>query len=412
MIDVNGLNISYDGLRNVLDEISFGVEKGTFFGIIGPNGSGKTTLLKAMSRILTPKDGAISIGEKDLNTFSHRELAQHIGVVPQETHVSFDYSVREIVLMGRHPYIERLSSEKEEDLEIARHAMEMTNTLQFANRSINEISGGERQRVIIARALTQQPRVLLLDEPTSHLDISHQMEILNIIRNLKGEVTVVAVLHDLNLASYYCDRLILMNNGKIFSTGTPGEVLTKTNLKSIFHINAMIKKNPLTQKPYIIPIFEEDTVASGSLRIHVICGGGSGSELIYNLYENGYGLTTGVLCVNDSDFETATDLHIPSIAEPPFCRISAASLQELEKHISQADVIILTEMPFGTGNIENLRILEKYQEKNIIIFRQLGESSEMEDFTGGEASEILERLRASGATSINHIGDLLARLTQ
>lgn len=406
MIEIEDLDVSYDGIRTILHKISLETEKGAFFGIIGPNGSGKTTLLKAISRVLSPQNGIIYIGGEDLALLPPRQLARTIGVVSQETSVSFDFSARDIVLMGRHPYIERFSSEQREDLEIVTRVMKQTNTAQFAERSINELSGGERQRVIIARALAQQPRVLLLDEPTSHLDINHQMEILSIIKNLKGEVTVVAVFHDLNLASYYCDQLILMNEGEIFSIGTPAGVLTKENLKAIFHVNAMVKINPVTQKPYIIPLFEENREERGSLRIHIICGGGSGTELMYHLHSAGYMLTVGVLCVNDSDFETATELNIPCIGEPPFSRISDDSLQVLKRTLDLSDVIILTEMPFGSGNIDNIRILKNYAEKNLILFMRMGRTPEIQDFTGGESQHIMEELLANGARQVCRVTEL------
>ncbi len=410
MIRTEKLSISYDGLRLILDEISFGVDRGTFIGIIGPNGSGKTTLIKAMSRLLTPQNGAIYIDGREIDNFSHRELACEIGVVPQETAVGFDFTVRDIVMMGRHPHIERFSSEKSEDFEIVRHAMEVTNTLQFADRSINEISGGERQRVIIARALAQRPRILLLDEPTSHLDINNQMEILGIVRNLRGEVTVVAVMHDLNLASHYCDRLILLHKGSIHANGTPREVITGANLKEVFGINAAIRTNQATNKPYIIPLFEEGRRTETVLSVHVICGGGSGSELMYALIRQGYRVTTGILSVNDSDFETAEDLKIPCIAEAPFCGISQRAHDELAAQLRRSDAVILTSMPFGQGNIENVRILKEFKDRNIIIYAPGDAPFVGADFSGGEATAIIEGLIEAGIPVAHSIPEIIALL--
>jgi iron complex transport system ATP-binding protein len=410
MIRTEKLSISYDGMRTILDEITFGVERGSFIGIVGPNGSGKTTLIKTLSRLLTPQDGAVYVDGREIHTFSHRELACEIGVVPQETSVGFDFSVRDIVMMGRHPHIERFSSEKTEDFEIVRHAMEITNTLQFADRSINEISGGERQRVIIARALAQRPHILLLDEPTSHLDINNQMEILGIVRNLEGEVTVVAVMHDLNLASHYCDRLILLHKGSIHATGTPREVITGANLREVFGINAAIRTNQATNKPYIIPLFEEERRDRKAQSVHIICGGGSGSELMYALIRRGYRVSTGILCVNDSDFETAEDLEIPCIGEAPFCGISKRAHAELAAQLRHADAVILTSMPVGPGNIENLRILSELQDRHIILYAPGDAPFVCADFSDGEATAIIGELIEAGIPVAHSIPEVVTSL--
>jgi len=412
MIDVDSIDVSYDGTKKILEQLSFSVERGAFIGIIGPNGSGKTTLLKTISRILSPMGGVVRIEGKELAAITSRELARTIGVVPQETAINFDFSVMDVVLMGRHPYIDRLSSESKEDINIARRAMAMTGTEQFRDRSVNEISGGERQRVIIARALAQEPKVLLLDEPTSHLDINHQIEILNIFRNLEGKVTIIGVFHDLNLAAHYCDTLILLDEGMIQAIGSPSEVLTREHLKRIFNINALIRTSPLTRKPYIIPIIEEEATLNGTLRIHLICGGGTGSDLMYELQQKGYALSTGVLGINDSDYETAAELGIPCIREPPFGAIGPGSLQELEAVLRGVEAIIVTDMPVGKGNLDNIGILERFRDTPIFLFGR-GEAEEIKpirDFTGGEAERLLAILRGYGAKPVASRRDLLSKL--
>ena len=183
-IEVLDLDAAY-GVKKILEDITFSVEKGEFLGLIGPNGSGKTTLLKVLSKIITPEAGTVYLNGRDLEEIAFRELAQNLAVVPQEVTIGFDYTVREIVMMGRHPYISRLRAEDADDLRLCNQAMELTRVETLANASINEISGGERQRVLIARALAQEPKILLLDEATSNLDISHRIEILNIIRGLR-----------------------------------------------------------------------------------------------------------------------------------------------------------------------------------------------------------------------------------
>ncbi|MDQ2086978.1 ABC transporter ATP-binding protein [Herbivorax sp. ANBcel31] len=253
MINIKGLHWSY-GNEKVLDDIDIDFSKNNIYGIIGPNGSGKTTLLKNITRSLMPKNKSIYLFEKDIIAFSNRELAKIISYVPQNTSLEFEFSVMDIVLMGRTPYLKRLQSESFNDIEIAENSMKMTNTWKLRNKNIGNISGGERQRVIIARALSQQSEIMLLDEPVSQLDIHHQVEILNILKSLKLEkkVTVIMSLHDLNLASQYCDKLILMDEGKIVKKGFPKEVIKRENIEKVYGIKVDIIKNPINEKPHII----------------------------------------------------------------------------------------------------------------------------------------------------------------
>lgn len=180
-------------------------------------------------------------------------------------------------MMGRHPYIGRLASETARDLEICDRAMHLANVAHLAGSSVREISGGERQRVLIARALAQEPKILLLDEATSNLDISHQVEILNLIRSLTGKITVISVFHDLNLAACYCDRLIMLKEKRVVTVGKPGEVLTREALKTVYGIDALVKLHPMTGKPYILPLYEHTAECRSERSVHVVCGGGTGS---------------------------------------------------------------------------------------------------------------------------------------
>ena len=199
----------------MLNGISLAIDRGEIAGIIGPNGSGKTTLLKLLSKVLKQESGSIRLMGRDLASMKHKEIARIVGVVPQGTSIAFSFTVREVVLMGRSPHLGILQMEQEADLKIADNAMGLTDTLELADRNIDELSGGECQRVIIARALAQEPKIMLLDEPTSYLDINHQLEIFDLIKRLNKErdLTVVIVSHDLNMAAEYCDRLILLKDG-------------------------------------------------------------------------------------------------------------------------------------------------------------------------------------------------------
>lgn len=409
-VEIIGVDVSY-GATKILEAITFHADAGEILGIVGPNGSGKTTLLKAMSRVVARDNGEIRLDSRDLDTLGYRELARRVAVVPQDISIGFDYTVRDVVMMGRHPYIGRLASETPRDLEICDHAMRLANVAHLAGMSVHEISGGERQRVLIARALAQEPRILLLDEATSNLDISHQIEILNIIRNLPGKITVVSVFHDLNLAAYYCDRLLLLKNRKVYTAGTPGEVLTRENIREIFGMETLVKPHPFTGKPYILPVYMHQSGAGVNRRVHVVCGGGTGSDILHLLHGAGFTVTCGILNVLDTDYGTAMQLGLSCIAEPPFHGITPESLSDLRRCLDQADAIVVTAMPIGRGNLDNLRVLLDYRAKPILLYSG-NSNSWMEDYTGGDADAVLAELEGRGALRAKGAEELLARLSQ
>jgi len=240
--------------ETVIKDISLEINKGDFLGIIGPNGSGKTTLLRLMSRVLAAQKGDIFLEGRDIARMDLKQFCQKAAFVPQDTLINFSFSVREIVLMGRIPHLKRMQWETKRDLEIAQAALAMTDTSHLQEKMIDELSSGERQRVIIAKALAQEPTLLFLDEPTSHLDIGHQIQILDLLKKLnrsKG-LTIVMVLHDLNLAGEYCNRIALLNQGMIFKQGSPAEVLTYQNIEAVYRTVVVVKDNPLSSKPYVI----------------------------------------------------------------------------------------------------------------------------------------------------------------
>ncbi|MEW6162222.1 MAG: ABC transporter ATP-binding protein [Nitrospirota bacterium] len=256
---IRDLTCGYDS-GFLLQDINFEVKHKELIGIIGPNGSGKTTLLRAITRLLRPKKGEIIFEGKDIWQIPLKDLSRKIAVVTQNPPTN-SMSVEEFVLLGRIPHYRRLQFlETKEDLEISRRCMALTDTLRLKDKSINQISGGERQLVSVARALSQQPELLLLDEPTAHLDITHQIRILDLIRRLNKEfgLTVIVVLHDLNLASEYCDRLILLNNGFIHKVGSPKEVLTYQIIEEVYKTVVVVGDNPISSKPYIFLVSEED----------------------------------------------------------------------------------------------------------------------------------------------------------
>jgi iron complex transport system ATP-binding protein len=238
LIEVDGVRCAYDGVT-VLDDVTLRIEPRDVVGILGPNGAGKSTLLRAMSRVLRPRAGRALLEGRDLyGEVSATESARAIGVVPQEGAPAFDFTVHEAVLMGRSPHLRRFQSESARDLEIVRHAMERTETWELRDRPVTELSGGERQRVILARAFAQEPRVLLLDEPTAHLDLGHQIQTMRMVAELG--CAVVAVMHDLNLAAAFCRRLIVLDRGRIAAAGDASQVLTAGMIERVFRIRVEI----------------------------------------------------------------------------------------------------------------------------------------------------------------------------
>ena len=246
------------GADAVVRGVSFAVARGEFVGIIGPNGSGKSTLLRLMSGYLRPWRGQVAIDGRSIEHYERRELGRRMGVVPQETLVPFPFSVSEMVLFGRTPHLGGFGFERDSDVAAARRAMERTETAHLARRVITELSGGERQRVILARALAQEPSILLLDEPAAFLDIRHEVEMYDLLRDLQREgMTVVSVLHDLNIAALYCDRLLLLSEGSVSRAGTPSEVITYPTLTEVYGTEVYVAMNDITGCLNVLPLSRE-----------------------------------------------------------------------------------------------------------------------------------------------------------
>lgn len=252
MIKLDGIGFRYQTHR-VLKNVSFDVVKGEFLGILGPNGSGKTTLLKVIDGLLKPQEGGVWINDVPAGRLKKNNLAKTIAVVAQDFQMIFPVTVQEMVLMGRAPHLNKWRFEGETDFDIAREAMELTDTLSLAHRSMAALSGGERQRVLIARALAQQPQILLLDEPTAFLDIKHQVDFFDLVKSLnrRTNLTVVAVTHDINLAALYCERIALMKSGSLHCLGSPEEVITEENIQAVYETDVAVDQSPATRRPRI-----------------------------------------------------------------------------------------------------------------------------------------------------------------
>ncbi len=252
VITFDNVSFCYNA-KPVLTNISLEIYKGEILGLLGPNGSGKSTLLKLIDGILLPKKGTIFIKGQPITKYKRREIAKHIAMVGQEDHFRFPFTVAEVVLMGRFPYMKRLHFESNLDLKIAYNSMIMTHTLHLANRSIYEISGGERQRVFLARAIAQQPSIILLDEITSFLDIKFKKQIFELLLALKNKgIALVIASHDIELMARYCDRIVLLKNGSLFVQGNPYEVITEENISIVYECQVSIDKEPNNIKINIV----------------------------------------------------------------------------------------------------------------------------------------------------------------
>lgn len=389
MLDIQEAFAGY-GEKSVLNGISITVREGEFVALIGANGAGKSTLLKCISGLLPLKGGKITICGKDTRELKPKERARMVAVVPQSYSVEYDFTVEDVVAMGRYPYQGIGRKESREDVIAVRQAMKATNTLEFRKRLYNELSGGEKQRVILARALAQQPRIILLDEPTSALDIHHQTEVMELITQMNQEkkMTVLSVLHDVNMASRYCGRMVLLQEGKAAADGAPSAVVTRKNMEKLYHMKLFIRENPLFHKPEILPIrVLRQEQAEHPLRIHVICGGDGAVKILEELDDRGYALTAGVVNEGSDDCEICRSLKIPHVEIPPFTPVTPADQRKNLDLMADAEIVLISDMPFGINNLTNLQGLEEVKGK--IFFHKNALSG---DYTNGKLVECLEAL--------------------
>ena len=375
----------------LLDDVDLEADSGEFIGLIGPNGAGKTTFLRAVSGLVRSQEGTVHLDGHDLRGMSARDIARIQAHVPQIAPLTFGFTSLEVVLMGRYPHLGRLEVEGADDRRIASEVMGLTETEAFADRQLNTLSGGERQRVFVARALAQQPQVLLLDEPTSNLDIQHQLKVLDIVQGLVASgITAVAAIHDLTLAARYCQRLVLMSEGRVLAQGSPEEVLTSANIEEAFHVRAVIIQDPFTGKPTVSPLDQTPPRAEQGheARVHVVCGGGTGARLMYELQRAGFTVTAGVLGAGDTDRSAADILDIAYVPVPAFSTIDQETHLRHLGLVEASDIAVLCDMPVGAASLRNLEALRSA--KCLISLEAV--PLRERDFTGKSAQELLREL--------------------
>jgi iron complex transport system ATP-binding protein len=383
------------------------LSRGQFVGLVGPNGSGKSTVIRALSRVLPPIRGQVLLDSVDIYRMTARDLARRLAVVAQDNTVGFDFLVRDVVMMGRAPHLSRFGLEHPRDVSVAEECMELTHTSAFADRTITSLSGGERQRCMIARALAQEPEVLMLDEPTAHLDINHQIEILDLARKLTAQrgLATLVVLHDLNLASQYCDLLALIADGRVIAGGTPREVVTEENIRAAYHAEVQVRIHPSTDRPYVTLLSRLPISA-----IHLVCGAGTGIPLLRRLRQLGFPVSVGVVNVADSDQVEAEALDLPRVEEAPFSPIGEEAYRRNADMARASDVVIVTGIPFGRGNLRNLESAVKARGvgRRVLIVDDPPISGR--DFTDGEASALQRQILNAGAELCRDVNDALSRV--
>ena len=404
LFNVLGVTCGYSACP-VLKNASVQINNRDFVGIVGPNGSGKSTLLRTISRVLKPLHGKVLLEEEDIYHIPAAKVAKKMAVVTQDQGLDFPFTVKDVVMMGRIPHLKRFEREGLKDLAAVTKAMELTNTAFFADRQVNQLSGGEKQRVLLARALAQEPKILLLDEPTSYLDLNYQIEIMELLVRLRRDygLTIVMVIHDINLASRYCDYLLVVKEGAVHTIGTPNQVITASTIKEVYGCEVRVEYPDSLGRPYIVFQSEEICAArEGDERwVHVVGGGGSGAELFRNLLKSGWRVSTGVVNVGDSDWHEACRLGVSIVEAPPFCNVGTSEVMRNKEMMKKAEFIIMAGIPFGTGNLGNLEcVLEKAEGGNPVIIVDNLDVSER-DYTGGKAAELYRRLLESGVRRVN-----------
>jgi iron complex transport system ATP-binding protein len=378
----------------VLNGVSLDAMPGEVVGLIGPNGSGKTTLVRVASRGLKPAAGQVRLNGIDPYAVPSRRAARLAAVVPQELVPVFTFTVFEVVLMGRSPYLSSWSGGGPNDWAMAREAMAATNVQHLSERPLDELSGGERQRAVMAQALAQGAPILLLDEPTTHMDPRHMLEAMMVVQRLARDgATVLAVFHDLNLASAFCDRVHALAGGRVVASGTPSQVMTRAMLRDVYGVDADVTVAPRTGRPAITLAPWRGARLPGSTRVHVVGGAGTGAPVLRALVERGFDVSVGVLHGSDTDDEVAGRLNLRRVTIPAFATIGDGAAQECRALMRSASAIVVCDPPFGPGNVANLRLAVAAAREGVPVYLLRSPTSVAErDFTDGEASALLSEL--------------------
>ena len=398
--------------RKVLDNVSFSVREGEFVSLIGPNGCGKSTLLKTAAALLKPLSGVVELFGQDVHRIKPALRASLLGVVPQKIESPMAFTVSQIVMNGRISSIGRWGTISSRDHDLVERSMIYTDVLGLRERYFTELSGGEQQRVALAMVLAQDPKIIMLDESISHLDINHRQEVLQILMNLNREkqMTILLVSHDLSLSASISDRFLLMDTGRLVKAGIPVEVLDPALLSSVYNCDLRVQQDPYTGYLQVLGAVDSLNRRKNLNRsVHVIAGGGSGIELYRRLLIEGYEVTTGVLNRLDSDAEAARALNIHVVLEQPFSPVGNDAIAEALQMIDKADAVILSQVPIGSGNLVNLELASEALKRGKTVLLANGIADR--DYTEGKAAlQLVTRLMNDGAIGWQSIQELMLQL--
>src|SRR5579883_2741934 len=417
------------GRQLLLYDTSLTIKAGEMVGLLGPNGSGKTTLLRLLSGVLQPRQGQVLLQGRALEQWGRRGVARRLAVVPQEFHVPFAFTVEQMVNLGRTPFISSFfGSPCKDDQARVQDAMNAAGISALASRIFNELSGGERQRVMIAMALAQQPLVLLLDEPTSHLDIKYQVETLELVRRLNRErgVTVIAAMHDLNLAARYFPRLILFQRAVVADAG-PAQVLEPGLLSRVYGVNVQVGIMRGAAHLSVLPPGDEESEGEAWQQaqpaVHVMAGGGSGAVLMRALADAHVPFVAGALNIGDSDHALALRLAEDVITEQPYAPISPEAIARVRASLARVKLLIICPVPIGPGNLVLLQEAVAAAQRGLPVVLlspgQPGEAIETDDgatqqsamaardYTGGSGVQLMGKLLQAGALVVESVGAVL-----
>jgi len=393
----SGMAAGYGG-KSVVSGVDLVLHAGESVALVGPNGSGKTTCLRTITGEADVLAGSVSLAGKRRDGMKAREVARTVAVVPQTFSADFGFTGREFVAMGRNPWLGALEHPGCEDMAVVDRAMSRTDTVHLGDVRVSETSGGDLQRLVLAQALAQEPMVLVLDEPTSHLDVNHRLQILDLVRTLADEgLAVLSVLHDLDMAARYADRLAVLAEGTLITHGVPEEILTPELMSRIFGVRAVVRTDPATGARMVTPLLRESEVSARRGGAVLLVGGsGSAAWMMRRLVAEGLDVQLAGISVGDTDHEVAEVLGVSCVELGPFGTVDEKAITRVRSMAVQADAVIVCGTPFGPANIGNLAAVSDVAEKTLWV----GRIDTSRDFTSGAAVEMFKESLSSGAVVV------------
>jgi len=391
-------SVGYAG-RAVVSGVTFEVAAGEIVGLVGPNAAGKSTLLRAVSGAAQILAGDVLVGGQAVSSLSPVERARLVGVVPQTPPVAFAFSARAFVEMGRHPHLGRLQDPGRIDAAVVAEVMSLTDTERLAGQTVDTLSGGDLQRLTLAQALAQQPRVLLLDEATAHLDLNHAIQVLDLVRRLADDgIAVLAVFHDLDLAARYSDRIAVVADGAVASPVLPSQAITADVVSRVFDVRAVVRPDPVTGAIAVVPIVRGADVERPTRGpVGVVSGSGTGAALLRRLALAGIGAVCGALNEGDVDHAVAAALGAKRVNLPPFGEVDAGAEERVRSALAGVRACVVTATPFGRANVGNLRAAVESGVSLVLV----GAMTPERDYSGGVATELWTGALERGALLVD-----------